>query len=248
MGHLRAAKKNAFGIFACIITTALAIALHYLRFWPFMLSNGQHPIDTMALAIVLGFIIRNFLYYSENLSAGLHFCSKAMLYTAIVFLGAKLNIATLFTLSWDIFFIIVLCLLFGYFFSIFIGKKLNSSDNINTLIAFGTTICGSSAIAAICPLIKANKQETAVSLASINLFGTLAIFIFPLIGHAIALTSTQFALWAGTSIQAVPQVVASSFIYSHFSGILGTTVKLVRVLFLAPMFFLVLYDKKQKSM
>ena len=72
----------------------------------------------------------------------------------------------------------------------------------------------------------------------INLFGTLAIFIFPLLGHWLHLSDLQYGIFAGTSIQAVPQVVAGGFAFSAAAGRIAVVVKLVRVVLLAPVMVL----------
>jgi uncharacterized integral membrane protein (TIGR00698 family) len=232
-------KKMLPGIIVSLIISIISLLMHNLPIWPFTIAGGHHPFEAMTIAIILGIMTNNYFYKSPKFIEGIHFCSKYILYTAIVFLGVKLNLLTILHISWQVIIVIVVCLLFSYFLSKKIGKIVGLKKNMSTLIAFGTAVCGGSAIAAIAPVIKAEKPDTAISIAIINIFGTLALFIFPLIGHLLKMSIIHFSVWAGTSIQAVPQVVAACFSFNLKSGLLGTTVKLVRVLFLAPMLFLV---------
>ena len=102
------------------------------------------------------------------------------------------------------------------------------------LIAIGTAICGSSAIAAAAPVIQAKQKDIAISIACVNLLGLLAVFALPLIGSHFKLSDQQFGVWSGISIQAVPQVIAAGLSYSANAGNIATLIKLVRVCLLGP--------------
>src|SRR4029450_10155743 len=84
------------------------------------------------------------------------------------------------------------------------------------------------------PVIEADDNDTAFAIATVTLFGMLAVFAFPLVGSLLALTRVEFGVWAGTSGHATPQVVATGFAYGPQAGDVATIVKLVRVLLLAP--------------
>jgi len=114
---------------------------------------------------------------------------------------------------------------------------MHESSNAALLLGAGTAICGNSAIVATAPLIDAQDDEIVLSIGAVNLYGLLAMLAWPLFGSWLALSSESFGVWAGTSIHAVPQVVAAGFAYSLDSGTLATLVKLVRVACLAPMVF-----------
>jgi uncharacterized integral membrane protein (TIGR00698 family) len=83
-------------------------------------------------------------------------------------------------------------------------------------------------------VIEADDSDTAFSIATVTLFGMIAVFVLPLLGNLIGLDETEFGVWAGTSVHAVPQVVATGFAYGPTAGEIATVVKLVRVLLLAP--------------
>jgi uncharacterized integral membrane protein (TIGR00698 family) len=244
---VRLLKEYYPGLLVCALISVIALLLHSVPIWPFTLHSGQHLFESMTLAILLGIITNHKIASQAKYEKGVSFSSKYLLYASIVFLGAKLNLSSIAHLSWKTLCIIVFCLIFSFLATQLIGRVMRLSKNESHLIALGTAICGSSAIAAISPVIKAQKKETVIAVAAINLFGTLAIFLFPVIGHYLRMTDAHFAIWSGTSIQVVPQVVAASFAYSDQAGVLGTTVKLVRVLFLAPMLFILLKTSHSKQ-
>jgi uncharacterized integral membrane protein (TIGR00698 family) len=106
------------------------------------------------------------------------------------------------------------------------------------LIGAGTAICGTSAIVAVAPRIEAEAQDMLLSIGTVNILGLLFMFAMPMVGSLLKLSDQSFGVWAGTSIHAVPQVVAAAFSYSQPAGALATLVKLVRVALLAPFMFI----------
>jgi uncharacterized integral membrane protein (TIGR00698 family) len=108
------------------------------------------------------------------------------------------------------------------------------------VLAAGTSICGAAAIVAVSGALDAKEEDTAVGVGAVTLYGTLAMFLYPLLGAALQLTPDQFGLWAGSSIHEVAQVVGAAFTFDSATGgneaaQLATVVKLGRVLTLAPM-------------
>ena len=97
-------------------------------------------------------------------------------------------------------------LILGYL----IGKLLKINRKTSDLISAGTAICGGSAIAAVAPAIRADADETSVSLGTIFILNSVALIIFPLIGHLIGLTENQFGIWSAIAIHDTSSVVGAS--------------------------------------
>lgn len=125
---------------------------------------------------------------------------------------------------------IVLTLLTGAM----IGRMLKVNKNTSRLISFGTAICGGSAIAAIAPVIKAKDEEVAVSLATIFTLNSIALILFPFIGHLLQIDQQAFGIWSGLAIHDTSSVVGASSSYGHEALITGVTVKLTRALWITP--------------
>jgi uncharacterized integral membrane protein (TIGR00698 family) len=123
--------------------------------------------------------------------------------------------------------------------SIWIGRALGVLHRTRMLIGAGTAICGTSAIVAVAPLIDAEDQDLMLSIGTVNILGLALMFLLPAAGGLLHLSNEAFGVWAGTTIHAVPQVVAAGFAYSASAGALATLVKLVRVTMLAPLLFLI---------
>jgi uncharacterized integral membrane protein (TIGR00698 family) len=122
-------------------------------------------------------------------------------------------------------------------FGITMGRMLKVPYRAAFLIAAGTSICGGSAIAAVCPVIQAREEETAVSLSTVFILNSIALMVFPLIGFALGLTQTQFGLWAALAIHDTSSVVGAGMRYGPVALMVGTTVKLVRSLWIVPLVF-----------
>ena len=107
------------------------------------------------------------------------------------------------------------------------------------LIGVGTAVCGNSAIVATAPVIDAEEREVSFAVATITLFGTLAVFLYPLVGHALGLTSQVFGTWTGVAVNDTSQVVAASSAFSPEARDIATVVKLVRNTLMAPLIVLI---------
>ena len=223
------------GLTATIAIAVLSLWIEQLPFWPFTVGEtSAHLLDNVIVALLLGMAIRRFGTVPTSWGHGIEVAAKALLPIAIVLMGVKLDLAVVQAISWHALVINVLCVLFSFFVTMAICKKLDIAKNTSTLIAIGTAICGGSAIVAAAPVIKASKTETSVSIATITLFGILAIFLYPTLGHIVRIDQTLFGLWAGTAIQAIPQVIAAGYAYGNAAGEVAVVVKLFRILLLAP--------------
>jgi len=103
------------------------------------------------------------------------------------------------------------------------------------LIAAGTAICGGSAIAALAPVTNASEEALAVAIGTVFVLNSIALFIFPVIGHALHLTQAQFGLWAALAIHDTSSVVGAAARYGAIALAIATTVKLARALWIVPM-------------
>lgn len=219
------------------LTTALAVAaiyLHKLPFPPFTVGD-RHPIDALLVAIVLGMGIRNLLPIGARMGEGIKYSVKKVLPFAIVLMGAKLNFFDVMRVSAQAFVISVACVVVALALTLWLCHLTGVERKLGILIGIGTAICGGTAIAVTAPTIEADEKDTAFAITTITLFGVAAVFVFPILGHALSLTQTEFGIWAGVAIQATPQVMAAGFAFGPEAGEIAVIVKLVRVLLLAPM-------------
>jgi uncharacterized integral membrane protein (TIGR00698 family) len=121
-------------------------------------------------------------------------------------------------------------LLLGYL----LGRLFGTDATTSALISFGTAICGGSAIAAMAPVLKAKNDETAVALATVFTLNSVALLLFPLIGHLLRLDQGLFGAWAGLAIHDTSSVVGAASVYGDQALRVATTVKLTRAVWIAP--------------
>ncbi len=128
-----------------------------------------------------------------------------------------------------------------------LGKLLRVRGNSSFLISTGTAICGGSAIAAVGPILHADDEEMAVSLGTIFILNSVALFLFPPIGGALHLSQSQFGLWAALAIHDTSSVVGAAAKYGTQALVVGTTVKLARALWIVPLALTTAAIKHSKS-
>ncbi len=114
-------------------------------------------------------------------------------------------------------------------------RMLKIERNTAYLVSSGTAICGGSAIAAVGPVIKARESDMSVALATIFILNAIALFVFPMIGHALGLTQHQFGTWAAIAIHDTSSVVGAGAAYGEEALQVATTVKLTRALWIIPL-------------
>jgi len=116
-----------------------------------------------------------------------------------------------------------------------IGRAMKIEPTTSHLISSGTAICGGSAIAAVGPVLKASDEQMSVSLGTVFILNSIALFVFPIIGHRLALSQTQFGVWAPIAIHDTSSVVGAAARYGAEALQIATTVKLTRALWIVPL-------------
>lgn len=222
------------------VALALAIAiaayeLHDVPLPPFSIgAPARHPIDAMLIAIVLGMVVRNTIGLPAAFTPGVRVCVTKLMALGIVLMGARLDFFEVVRTSQTALAVSVVCVAVALSMTIWLCRRLGVGGKLGLLIGVGTAICGGTAIAVVAPVIEAEESETAFAIATVTLFGMVAVFLLPLLGAAIGMSQVEFGVWAGTSVHQTPQVIATGFAYGPAAGDVATIVKLVRVLLLAP--------------
>ena len=196
-------------------------------------------VSEILIAIILGLYIRALIGQSPKLVPGIAFAMKQILRFGIILLGLRLSLQDIGATGWRGLGLIVLCIIVAISLA-WLGKRLfHISPRLAALIGVGTAICGNSAIIATAPVIEADEEEVSFAVATITLFGLIAVLVYPLIGRALELSDQVFGFWAGTAVNDTSQVVAVSAIYSDIAQNVATIIKLTRNVLMAPLIFLI---------
>ena len=227
---LSAATRVVPGLLLCLAVTGLAIGLEAVEAHLF----GGRWLESLVLAIILGAAIRSGFDLPERFHPGIDFSAKFLLEVAVVLLGASISTTMLEQAGINLVGGIATGVAVSLVASYSIGRLLGLPSKLATLVACGNSICGNSAIAATAPVIDADPDDVAASIAFTAVLGVIAVLVMPLIQDPLGFDPVQYGTFAGMTVYAVPQVLAATAPVGLVSLQTGTLVKLVRVLMLGP--------------
>jgi uncharacterized integral membrane protein (TIGR00698 family) len=218
------------GIALCVIVTSAAYALEAGERMIF----GKAWLEALVLAILIGTAVRSIWTPDAKWHAGIMFSAKYFLEIAVVLLGASVSASTILAVGPALLFGIAGVVASAIMLSLGIGRLLGLPTRMALLIACGNSICGNSAIAAVAPVIGADSDDVAASIAFTAVLGVVVVLCLPLIGIALGMSGVAYGALAGLTVYAVPQVIAAASPLGVVAVQTGTLVKLVRVLMLGP--------------
>lgn len=221
-----------------MVLSAVVSALAVLAERAELAFTGSAWIEALVLAILIGTLCRLLLHRPDIFDPGIAFTAKYFLEVAIVLLGASVSAAAIAGMGWVLIAAIAAVVAVSLIASYGIGRGLGLSRHVALLVACGNSICGNSAIAATAPVIRADAEDVASSIAFTAVLGMVTVLLLPVLVPLLGLSSTGYGIMAGMTVYAVPQVLAATAPVSALSIQIGTFVKLVRVLMLGPVIFL----------
>ena len=160
--------------------------------------------------------------------------AKLLLQISVVMLGFGMNLREVIHAGRSGFLYTAASISLAVALGLLLGRLFRVGGKASYLITLGTAICGGSAIAAIAPILEANEEEISISMGTVFLLNSLALLLFPAIGHTLHLSQNQFGLWAALAIHDTSSVVGASARYGPQALAIGTTVKLARALWIVP--------------
>ena len=214
------------------LSAAIAVSAFLARSIP-----GVATFSPMILAILLGMAFHNIVGTPLAARAGIAFSLRRLLRVAIILLGFQLTLTQVASVGAGGLLVVALTLVATFVFTVFAGRMLGVDRKLTELIAAGTSICGASAIVAVNTVTEAHDEDIAYAVACVTIFGSIAMFTYPVLSGVLHLDSYAYGLWSGASIHEIAQVVAASFQNGQRAGEVGTMVKLARVMLLAPVVF-----------
>jgi uncharacterized integral membrane protein (TIGR00698 family) len=205
---------------------ALAFALRLLP--------GVSVLSPMILSMVIGVVVNNFAGAPHSVRDGVAFSLRRILRFAIVLLGLQITARQAAEIGAPGIAGVALALISTLAFSLVVGRALGVPRGLALLIGAGASICGASAVIAAKTATAGEDEDAAYAIACVTLFGTIAMFGYPIAQSFLHLAPRAYGVWAGASIHEVAQAVAASFQGGPEAGEFGTIAKLVRVALMAP--------------
>lgn len=223
--------KKIAGILLNVIIAIVAILISNTE------MNKVLHVSSLLYAIIIGMLIANFTKFAakEVFQPGIKFTSKTILRLGVILLGIKISTDKLRNLNIVNFLYIGLLVLLTILIVKFVAKKMGLEEKLGICLAAGTAICGASAIAAVGPIIEAEEEDTAFGIGAITFFGTIAMFVFPVLYRTLHLQDMFYGAWVGMSLPEVAEVVAAGgAVGSDVADGMAILTKLTRVLYLVP--------------
>ena len=196
-------------------------------------------LSEVLIAVLFGIVVANSGLLPMATGPGLRFAVHRVLRLGIILLGARLSLSDVAQIGGGALLLVAVMMTIAFSFALIAGRVAKLQRRLAILIGVGTAVCGNSAIVATAPVIEAEEREVSFAIATITLFGTLAVFVYPLIGHLLLLSTGVFGLWTGVAVNDTSQVVAASAAYAPDSRDIATVVKLVRNTLMAPLIVLI---------
>ncbi len=218
---------------------ALAVASAALVLADQIAINEEKVISEVIIAILIGLLIRALLKMPAVFAPGIEFSFKKIIKVAIVLMGLNFSIAAVFRTGLSVLAVIIVSIIAAMILMELMWRLLNIRPSLARLIGIGTAICGATAIIAAAPIIdEADDSDITYAVATITMFGLLAIFIYPVIGSFLQLSEFQYGRWVGVAIHETAQVLAAGFAIGNEAGEVATIVKLTRTIMLLPVIFI----------
>ncbi len=228
------------------LVAIFAIVATFISTLPFIKSLGFSP---LVIGIVIGIIYANTIESKmpKTLNKGITFSAKKILRFAIVFYGFRLTFQEILEVGSEGFLVSLIMLSSTLIIGTFVGIKLFKMDkDTSILTASGASVCGAAAVLATEPVLKAAEYKTAVAVSMVVLFGTISMFLYPIMYEGfikdatgfLHMSPSQFGIYVGGSIHEVAQVVAVPASIPNTPEVMAhnaVIVKMTRVLLIAPM-------------
>ena len=212
-----------------LMSGIVATAAYGLRGLP-----GMAAFSPLILAILVGIAFHNLVGTPAIAKTGVAFSMRRVLRFGIILLGFQLTVSQIIEVGQSGFLIIAATLTVTFLFTVWMGRLLGVERKLAQLIAAGTSICGASAVIAANTVTNGDDEDVAYAVACVTIFGSIAMFAYPLLPTILNLDPHAYGLWSGASIHEIAQVVAAAFQYGKTAGEFGTIAKLSRVMLLAP--------------
>ncbi|MEA9389223.1 YeiH family protein [Acerihabitans sp. TG2] len=227
-----------------LLTGAISLFAVHLGAWPSINGLG---LSALTLAILIGIVVGNSVYkpVQRQCHLGVLFSKQRLLRLGIIFYGFHLTFQQISDIGTTGVIIDMLTLSSTFLLACWLGRRVFGLDEDTTmLIGAGSSICGAAAVLATEPVLKASGEKVAVAVATVVIFGTAAIFIYPALFHLnehfhwLPFTPLTFGIYTGSTMHEVAQVVAASHAISPEAENAAVIAKMIRVMLLAPFLLL----------
>jgi uncharacterized integral membrane protein (TIGR00698 family) len=204
-------------------------------------SGLASPPIALLVGLIYGFTVAHPFHIESNRLA------KFLLQASVIALGFGMNLHEVVQAGRSGFLYTAVSITAAMLLGLGLGYLIHVGKKSAFLISAGTAICGGSAIAAVGPIAEANEEEMAVSLGTVFILNSIALFLFPVIGYMLRMSQEQFGLWSALAIHDTSSVVGATSKYGPTALAIATTIKLARALWIVPLSFVTAVALKSKA-
>jgi uncharacterized integral membrane protein (TIGR00698 family) len=184
-------------------------------------------IEYVLWAIVIGLVVGNVGRLPAVFRPGVD-TYEFWLKAGIVLLGARFLLGDVARLGAVSLALVAIEIVVSIAFMTWLGRVFGLAPKLTTLLAVGSSVCGVSAIIATQGAIGADDEDASVAITAILALGGLSLVLFPLIGHALALSDHAYGLWAGLGVDNTAEATAAGALYSDAAGKVAVLAKTTR--------------------
>lgn len=229
-----------------IFISVIAGVSQYLSTFAFI---NQLGLGALTIAIVLGIIIGNTIFTKIGIytDKGVDFSKNNLLRLGIIFYGFRITFQEINSIGLEGLLIATLMISSVFLLAILLGKLLKLDRQTVMLIGAGSSICGAAAVMAAEPIIKGQAHKVSVAVATVVVFGTISMFLYPLLYPYLNLSEHAYGVFAGSTIHEVAQVVVAGNSISPIAASAAVIEKMLRVMLLAPFLIVLSFGLSNKT-
>lgn len=225
-------KSMAHGI---LLIALFACAAFYIGEIQFLKDISFSP---MIIGIILGMLYANSLRNNlpDTWVPGIQFCSKKLLRLGIILYGFRLTLTDIFEVGVSAIVIDAIVVTVTIFGGVWIGKLLKMDKETALLTSVGSGICGAAAVLGAESTIRTQPYKTAVAVATVVIFGTISMFLYPILYNSgmLELTPQEMGIYTGSTLHEVAHAVGAGNAMGEQVGGVSVIVKMIRVMLLVP--------------
>ena len=231
-----------------LLIVLFSFSAFYIAEFQFIKNLSLSP---LIVGIILGMLYANSLRnrLPETWVPGIKFCSKQVLRAGIVLYGFRLTFQSVIAIGSSAILIDVIIVTCTLLLGLLVGKLLKMDDDLALLTATGSAICGAAAVLGAEPVVKSEPHKTAVAVSTVVIFGTLSMFIYPILYRAgvFDLTPEPMGLYTGSTLHEVAHVVGAGNAMGKEISDSAIIVKMIRVMLLAPVLLIMSFALARRA-
>lgn len=228
-------ERRASKLHGILLITLFSFAAFYIADFEFVKRLSLSP---LIVGIVLGILYANSLrnHLPQTWVPGITFCTKFVLRAGIILYGFRLTYQQVMQIGLPAIVIDTIIVLFTIIIGVIFGRLLKMDRDISLLTSTGSAICGAAAVLGAEPIVRSEPHKTAVAVSTVVIFGTLSMFLYPVLYRSgvFDLTPEQMGLYTGATLHEVAHVAGASNAMGEAISDPAVIVKMIRVLLLAP--------------